>query len=138
MGHPLGLAPGKIVAVHLNYRSRAAERGRTPAVPSYFLKPASSLSWSGRPVVRPEGCELLAFEGEIAIVIGSAAHQVSPDQALDHVAGYLAANDFGLYDFKHADLGSNLRAKGQDGFTPVGAEVGRSEEHTSELQSRFE
>lgn len=123
MVHPLGLAPGKIVAVHLNYRSRAAERGRSPAVPSYFLKPTSSLSWTGRPVVRPDRCELLAFEGEIAIVIGAAAHRVPPERALEHVAGYTAANDFGVYDFKHADLGSNLRAKGQDGFTPVGPEL---------------
>ncbi|MER6507376.1 fumarylacetoacetate hydrolase family protein [Nonomuraea sp. NPDC001636] len=123
MGHPLGLSPGKIVAVHLNYRSRAAERGRVPAVPSYFLKPPTSLSWSGRPVVRPEGCELLAFEGEIGILIGSRAHRVPPGRALEHVAGYVAANDFGVYDFKHADLGSNLRAKGQDGFTPVGSEL---------------
>ncbi|WP_067176735.1 fumarylacetoacetate hydrolase family protein [Microtetraspora niveoalba] len=123
MEHPLGLSPGKIVAVHLNYRSRAAERGRVPAVPSYFLKPSSSLSWSGRPVVRPAGCELLAFEGEIAIIIGERAHRVPPDRALDHVAGYTAANDFGVYDFKHADLGSNLRAKGQDGYTPVGPAI---------------
>ncbi|MEV4188061.1 fumarylacetoacetate hydrolase family protein [Streptosporangium canum] len=123
MEHPLGLAPGKIIAVHLNYRSRAAERGRTPAVPSYFLKPASSLSWSGRPVVRPAGCELLAFEGEIAIIIGARAHRVPRHRALDHVAGYTAANDFGVYDFKHADLGSNLRAKGQDGYTPVGPAI---------------
>ncbi|MFI6924291.1 fumarylacetoacetate hydrolase family protein [Nonomuraea spiralis] len=123
MGHPLGLSPGKIIAVHLNYRSRAAERGRTPAVPSYFLKPPTSLSWSGRPVVRPDGCELLAFEGEIGILVGSRAHRVSPERALEHVAGYVAADDFGVYDFKHADLGSNLRAKGQDGFTPVGSEL---------------
>ncbi|MCX2970240.1 MULTISPECIES: fumarylacetoacetate hydrolase family protein [Streptomyces] len=118
--HPLGLAPQKIIAVHLNYRSRARERGRTPDAPSYFLKPPSSLSWSGRPVVRPAGCELLAFEGEIALVMGSRAHRVRPERALEHVAGYAAANDFGVYDLKHADLGSNLRAKGQDGYTPVG------------------
>ncbi|WP_328807974.1 fumarylacetoacetate hydrolase family protein, partial [Nonomuraea antri] len=123
MGHPLGLSPGKIIAVHLNYRSRAAERGRVPDVPSYFLKPPTSLSWSGRPVVRPAGCELMAFEGEIAALIGTRAHRVSPERALEHVAGYLAADDFGVYDFKHADLGSNLRAKGQDGFTPVGARL---------------
>ena len=45
-------APGKVIAVHLNYRSRAAQRGRVPAEPSYFLKPASSVSsgasWSVR------------------------------------------------------------------------------------------
>jgi 2-keto-4-pentenoate hydratase/2-oxohepta-3-ene-1,7-dioic acid hydratase in catechol pathway len=45
--HTMGLlpsAPGKVVAVHVSYRSRAAERGTTPAWPSYFLKPASDLS----------------------------------------------------------------------------------------------
>ncbi|MEV4217554.1 fumarylacetoacetate hydrolase family protein [Nonomuraea sp. NPDC049725] len=123
MAHPLGLTPSKIIAVHLNYRSRAAERGRTPAVPSYFLKPPSSLSWSGRPVVRPAGCDLLAFEGEIALVIGERAHRVPRERALGCVAGYTAANDFGVYDFKHADQGSNLRAKGQDGYTPVGPAI---------------
>jgi 5-oxopent-3-ene-1,2,5-tricarboxylate decarboxylase/2-hydroxyhepta-2,4-diene-1,7-dioate isomerase len=39
--------PGQVVAVHLSYRSRAAERGTTPAWPSYFLKPLSTLADSG-------------------------------------------------------------------------------------------
>lgn len=39
MTHPLGDPPSKIIAVHLNYPSRAKERGRIPAQPSYFLKP---------------------------------------------------------------------------------------------------
>ncbi|MBB2910495.1 2-keto-4-pentenoate hydratase/2-oxohepta-3-ene-1,7-dioic acid hydratase in catechol pathway/regulator of RNase E activity RraA [Streptosporangium becharense] len=120
MTHPLGLAPSKIIAVHLNYRSRAEERGRFPEAPSYFLKPPSSLSHSGAPVVRPRGCEYLAFEGEIAVVVGRRAHRVSVAEALDHVAGYAAANDFGVYDLRHADRGSNVRSKGCDGFTPVG------------------
>ena len=47
--------PGKVVAVHVSYRSRAAERGVTPAWPSYFLKPSSSLADSGDPVARPPG-----------------------------------------------------------------------------------
>ncbi len=45
--------PGKVVAVHVSYRSRAAERGTMPAWPSYFLKPSSSLAESGDPVARP-------------------------------------------------------------------------------------
>jgi 5-oxopent-3-ene-1,2,5-tricarboxylate decarboxylase/2-hydroxyhepta-2,4-diene-1,7-dioate isomerase len=48
--------PGKVVAVHSSYRSRAAERGMIPAWPSYFLKPSSSLAESGDPVARPPGC----------------------------------------------------------------------------------
>ncbi|GLZ41346.1 fumarylacetoacetate hydrolase family protein [Actinokineospora sp. NBRC 105648] len=118
--HPLGLAPTKIIAVHLNYRSRAAERGRFPDEPSYFVKPPSSLSWSGRDLVRPKGTVLSAFEGEIAVVIGKTAYQVPRSEALDHVAGVTAANDFGVHDLRYADRGSNLRSKGADGYTPVG------------------
>lgn len=112
--------PGKIIAVHLNYPSRAAQRGRTPAQPSYFLKPSSSLASSGSTLERPAGTELLAFEGEIALVIGEPARRVSPDDGWRHVASVTAANDFGLYDLRAADRGSNVRSKGGDGFTPLG------------------
>jgi regulator of RNase E activity RraA/2-keto-4-pentenoate hydratase/2-oxohepta-3-ene-1,7-dioic acid hydratase in catechol pathway len=112
--------PGKIVAVHVSYRSRAAERGTMPPWPSYFLKPSSTLAESGDPVARPPGCELLAFEGEVALVIGPRARRVSRADGWDHVAWITAANDFGVYDLRYADRGSNVRSKGIDGFTPLG------------------
>ncbi|PFG41989.1 2-keto-4-pentenoate hydratase/2-oxohepta-3-ene-1,7-dioic acid hydratase in catechol pathway [Isoptericola jiangsuensis] len=112
--------PGKVVAVHLSYASRAAERGRTPAHPSYFLKPSSSLAASGDTVERPDGTELLGFEGEIALVIGKRAHRVALDEAWSHVGWVTAADDLGVYDLRAADRGSNVRSKGRDGFTPVG------------------
>ncbi|WP_410600977.1 fumarylacetoacetate hydrolase family protein [Amycolatopsis sp. lyj-90] len=117
---PLGTRPGKIIAVHLSYASRAEQRGRRPANPSYFFKPSSSLGTSGGTVERPAGTELLAFEGEIALVIGTTARWVKPDKAWDHVAAVTAANDFGLYDLRTADKGSNVRSKGGDGYTPLG------------------
>ena len=116
----LDRVPGKIVAVHASYRSRAAERGTMPAWPSYFLKPTSSLAASGDPVARPPGCELLAFEGEVALVIGRRARRVSPAEGWDCVSHLTAANDFGVYDLRYADRGSNVRSKGIDGFTPIG------------------
>ncbi|WP_154096083.1 fumarylacetoacetate hydrolase family protein [Microbacterium testaceum] len=116
----LGGRPGKIVAVHLSYGSRADQRGRRPAAPSYFFKPSSSLAASGSEIVRPAGTELLAFEGEIALVIGEPARWVTPDAAWSHVASVTAANDFGLYDLRANDKGSNVRSKGSDGYTPLG------------------
>ncbi|MXS75009.1 hypothetical protein CSIV_06095 [Microbacterium sp. CSI-V] len=116
----LGARPGKIVAVHLSYTSRADQRGRRPAAPSYFLKPSSSLAPSGATIERPSGTELLAFEGEIALVIGEPARWVTPDAAWNHVASLTAANDFGLYDLRANDKGSNVRSKGGDGYTPLG------------------
>lgn len=117
------LSPGKIIAVHISYESRAAERGRRPKAPSYFFKPTSSVTASGNPVERPAGTELLAFEGEIALVIGTEAKQVPLEQAWGHVESVTAANDWGLYDLRAADKGSNVRNKGRDGYTPLGPEL---------------
>jgi 5-oxopent-3-ene-1,2,5-tricarboxylate decarboxylase/2-hydroxyhepta-2,4-diene-1,7-dioate isomerase len=114
---------GKVIAVHINYPSRAAERGRTPEQPSYFLKPSTSLALTGGSVERPAGCELLGFEGEIALIIGKTARRVSVENAWSYVGGVTASNDLGVYDLRWADKGSNLRSKGGDGFTPVGPAI---------------
>ena len=53
-------------------------------------------------------------------MIGRRCHRVTIDQALDYVGGYTVANDWGVHDFRHADRGSMLRVKGQDGFCPLG------------------
>ena len=111
---------GKVLAVHLSYRSRAEQRGRIPANPSYFMKASSSLALTGGTVERPAGTELLAFEGEVALVIGTAARRVSVEDAWGHVGFVTASNDLGVYDIKYADKGSNIRSKSGDGFTPFG------------------
>ena len=113
-------AARKVIAVHINYPSRAAQRGRTPEQPSYFLKPSSSLALSGSTVERPAGCELLGYEGEIALIIGKPARRVGIEDAWNHVEWITASNDLGVYDLRYADKGSNLRSKGGDNFTPVG------------------
>ncbi|WP_312170071.1 fumarylacetoacetate hydrolase family protein [Microbacterium sp.] len=115
--------PGKIIAIHLSYASRADQRGRRPAAPSYFFKPASSVGVSRGTVERPAGTELLAFEGEIALVIGTAARRVSLDDAWAHVGWVTASNDLGLYDLRANDKGSNVRSKGGDGYTPLGPDL---------------
>lgn len=117
-------AARKVIAVHINYPSRAAQRGRTPEQPSYFLKPSSSLALGSAAapstVERPAGCELLGYEGEIALIIGKTARRVGLEDAWSHVEWVTASNDLGVYDLRYADKGSNLRSKGGDGFTPVG------------------
>jgi 5-oxopent-3-ene-1,2,5-tricarboxylate decarboxylase/2-hydroxyhepta-2,4-diene-1,7-dioate isomerase len=115
--------PGKVVAIHLNYPSRADQRGRRPDAPSYFLKPSSSVAVTGGVIERPLGTELLAFEGEVALVLGRAARHVALADAWSHVAWVTAGNDFGLYDLRANDRGSNLRSKGGDGFTPLGPDL---------------
>jgi regulator of RNase E activity RraA/2-keto-4-pentenoate hydratase/2-oxohepta-3-ene-1,7-dioic acid hydratase in catechol pathway len=112
--------PSKIIAVHVNYRSRALQRGSVPAWPSFFLKPPSALAASDDPIPRPPGCALLSFEGEVALVIGSRASRVERGAAWSHVGWVTAANDFAVYDLRYADRGGNVRSKSIDGLTPLG------------------
>ena len=116
--------PTKIIATHLTYRSRVEEyAARTPLEHSYFMKPPTTLNGHRGRLRRPRGARFLNYEGEVAVVIGRAMHGVPEADALGHVAGYACANDVGLHDFRHADRGSMLRVKGQDGFCPIGPEL---------------
>jgi 5-oxopent-3-ene-1,2,5-tricarboxylate decarboxylase / 2-hydroxyhepta-2,4-diene-1,7-dioate isomerase len=113
--------PSKIVAIHLSYASRVEEyAARRPPQPSYFLKPPTTLNGHLGELRRPRGARFLNYEGELAVVIGRRMNGVGGDEALGYVAGYAPANDVGLHDFRHADRGSMLRVKGQDGFLPIG------------------
>lgn len=51
-------------------------------------------------------CKYLNFEGEIAIVIGAPAFNISQHEADHYIAGYTIANDYGLHDFRDTDAGS--------------------------------
>ena len=113
--------PTKIVAVHLNYDSRTKEfLTKLPPAPTYFLKPTTALNSHNAAVVRPEGCKWLNYEGEIVIIIGKTCRNISPEEAVDYIAGYSVGNDFGLHDFRDTDAGSMLRVKGSDTLAPVG------------------
>jgi 5-oxopent-3-ene-1,2,5-tricarboxylate decarboxylase/2-hydroxyhepta-2,4-diene-1,7-dioate isomerase len=123
-GYLAPVQPSKILAVHLSYRSRVEEYGaRTPPAPSFFLKPPTTLGGHRGEIRRPRGTHFLNYEGELAVVVGRRMKGVAVADALDYVAGYAPANDVGLHDFRHADRGSMLRVKGQDGFLPLGPEV---------------
>ncbi len=113
--------PSKIICVHLNYKSRVDEfMTKLPAAPTYFHKPVSALNSHGADVVRPQRCQWLNFEGEIAIIIGRTCRNIAPDDADAYIAGYSVANDYGLHDFRDTDAGSMLRVKGSDTLCPVG------------------
>lgn len=114
-------SPTKIICIHLNYRSRSDEFGRPhDDLPTYFMKPPTTLSGHGAELARPEGCSYLNYEGEVAAVIGRVTRNIQPDEAWDHILGFMPANDVGLQDLRTTDAGSMLRTKGADGFCPVG------------------
>ena len=119
--HLAPVEPSKIIACHLNYRSRVEEfMTKLPPAPTYFHKPTTALNSHCGDVVRPERCRYLNFEGEIAIVIGETTRNVDPEDAGSVIAGYTIANDYGLHDFRDTDAGSMLRVKGSDTLCPLG------------------
>lgn len=115
------VAPSKIVAVGLNYRDHAAERGKPlPAEPLLFLKPPSALIGPGETIRRPAWAGRVDHEAELGIVIGRKAYDLpSPDAAAEHIFGAVCVNDVTARELQDKDV-QFTRAKGFDTFCPVG------------------
>jgi 2,4-diketo-3-deoxy-L-fuconate hydrolase len=121
---------GKIICVGLNYGEHAREGGRSaPRRPMLFGKFQNAIIGDGDAIVRPEGTRALDFEVELGVVIGRSARRITPDAALDHVAGYVVVNDVSARDWQgnpqalaegEKGDGQWLRAKGSDTFLPMG------------------
>jgi 2-keto-4-pentenoate hydratase/2-oxohepta-3-ene-1,7-dioic acid hydratase in catechol pathway len=124
------LEPGKIVCVGSNYRSHVEEQGQPiPDRPLLFAKFSNAVVGDGEPVIRPATTQALDLETELGVVIGRRSRRVRVDEALDHVAGYVTANDISARDLQGSKPalapgargdGQWLRAKGSDTFLPLG------------------
>jgi acylpyruvate hydrolase len=115
--------PGKIICVGLNYRDHCREQDiDEPAYPMLFAKFANAVNHPGAPVTRPRATEKLDLECELAVVIGRRASRIGLDQAMDAVYGYTILNDVTMRDLQREDR-QWLRAKGSDGFAPIGPAV---------------
>jgi 2-keto-4-pentenoate hydratase/2-oxohepta-3-ene-1,7-dioic acid hydratase in catechol pathway len=93
--------PGKILCAGLNYRSHVAEMGRElPKQPSMFSRFADTLVGHGGAMIRPKISDNFDFEGELALVIGRGGRHITPESALDHVAGYTCFVDGSVRDYQ--------------------------------------
>jgi 2-keto-4-pentenoate hydratase/2-oxohepta-3-ene-1,7-dioic acid hydratase in catechol pathway len=115
------VSPSKIVAIGLNYRDHAAERGRPlPREPLLFLKPPSAVIGHGEPIRRPAGAGRVDHEAELGIVIGRLSRNVaSSGEARASILGAVCVNDVTARDLQARDV-QYTRAKGFDTFCPVG------------------
>lgn len=112
--------PTKIVAIGVNYADHAKEFGKEPGPePLMFLKPPSAVVGPGDVVRLPRRSKRVDYEGEIAVVIGRRAKNVTPARALAHVLGFTLMNDVSARDLQKSD-GQWSRAKGFDTFAPLG------------------
>ncbi len=112
--------PTKAVCVGLNYKDTILEPGaKWPEEPLLFIKPSTSISNPGDNIIKWPMTEDLAFEAELAIVIGKKAHLVSEDEAHEYIWGYTIANDVTAKDLQKADILWG-RSKSFDTFLPLG------------------
>jgi 2-keto-4-pentenoate hydratase/2-oxohepta-3-ene-1,7-dioic acid hydratase in catechol pathway len=116
--------PGKIIGLWNNFRAAAAKNNWAhPAEPLWFLKAPSSLSAHRQPIAAPASYDgRVAYEGELAIVIGRRAKAVGVADALAHVLGYTCANDVTAIELIARDpsFAQWARAKSFDGFCALG------------------
>jgi 2-keto-4-pentenoate hydratase/2-oxohepta-3-ene-1,7-dioic acid hydratase in catechol pathway len=115
------VVPSKIVCVGRNYREHAAELGnKMPEEPLLFLKAPSALIASGESIELPRASQQVEHEGELGVVIGRVARNLSQDEnPLDYVFGYTCVNDVTARDLQRKDV-QFTRGKSFDTFCPVG------------------
>ena len=112
------VVPSKVIAVGLNYKSHI---GESPAAkyPGLFAKMPTSIVGPGANIVIPPGANNVHFEGELVVVIGRRAKNVSVADAPQYVFGVTVGNDVSERDWQRADL-QWFRAKAADTFGPLG------------------
>ena len=112
--------PSKIVCIGLNYKDHAAELNlMLPESPVIFIKPSTTVNRAGGIIIYPRISKQVDYEGELAVVIGKDAMQLSVEEADNHIFGYTVINDVTARDFTLKD-GQWTRGKSCDGFAPIG------------------
>ncbi|MHC4993156.1 MAG: fumarylacetoacetate hydrolase family protein [Planctomycetota bacterium] len=118
--------PRNIICVGRNYRDPEGKAVETPPVDQLelFMKPTTSLLADHEPIRIPsfdQDDARVECEGELAVVIGRRAEEVSSSEALDYVLGYTIANDVTARRWQTSDGGPRwMRGKGFDTFCPLG------------------
>jgi 2-keto-4-pentenoate hydratase/2-oxohepta-3-ene-1,7-dioic acid hydratase in catechol pathway len=129
--------PGQVVIVGLNYPSHTvearalfAEMGQPdivfPIEPNVLSLAASAVTGPGAPVLLPgEAPSQVDYEGELAIVIGHDARDISAEDAWRYVAGLCIINDVSARDIQIRAMRGDATvtvagAKSFDTFKPFG------------------
>jgi 2-keto-4-pentenoate hydratase/2-oxohepta-3-ene-1,7-dioic acid hydratase in catechol pathway len=112
---------GNVVCVGLNYADHAAEAGlKAPGQPIVFNKHNGAVSGPNDDVWLPPGSHKLDWEVELGVVIGKMAWHVSPEAALQHVAGYCLVNDVSERAYQMEYEGQWTKGKSYPSHCPMG------------------
>ena len=121
-------APPKIICLAFNYYDHASEQNVTvPDGPVIVFKPRTALTGPYADIRCPGFVRELDYEIELAFVMGRECRNVSEDEAMGAVAGYMILNDVTARDIQFKD-GQFGRAKGMDTFAPCGPWITTADE----------
>lgn len=117
------IVPGKMLCLGYNYRGHTPDgvdpTADDPEHPDVFVKTPNTFAGPNDAVVIPEGARDVDYEGELAVVIGARAKNVSIEDALSYVAGFTILNDVSDRAWQRRQSQWAL-GKCSDGFAPIG------------------
>jgi 2-keto-4-pentenoate hydratase/2-oxohepta-3-ene-1,7-dioic acid hydratase in catechol pathway len=117
------LHPPRIFGVGLNYIEHAAEsKMKVQAVPTVFMKLASSITGPDTEVLLPSDATQPDYEAELAVVIGQGGHRIAAADWEQHVFGYTILNDISARGVQLATSQWTL-GKSYPTFTPLGPAI---------------
>jgi len=117
------LLPSKaqnVFAVGMNFASHLSSPSDLP--PPLFFKSPSSLILSDETIVLPKDSRNVHFEGELVLIIGKKAKNVSIKDAPSYIFGVTVGNDLTERNWQGSDL-QWMRAKASDGFGPINSKI---------------
>ncbi len=113
--------PSQVLAMAGNYHSHIAGTAVPEKfkIPQVFFKTPACIVGPGDSIAIPKGANDVHYEGELVIVIGKRAKNVSKERALEYVLGVTCGNDVSAREWQKNDV-QWWRAKGSDTFGPCG------------------
>jgi len=112
--------PPKIICLAFNYHDHAKEQNRVPPEdPAIVIKPRTTLCGTESDIICPDFAIELDYEIELAFVIGKTSKNVSENDAMKSVFGYMIFNDVTARNIQFKDK-QFTRGKGFDTFAPCG------------------
>jgi len=115
--------PSAIVCIGMNYAAHARESGaEPPSSPVVFLKTPNTMAGPNDVARIPRNSTRTDWEVELGVVIGRrTSYLADREEALAHVAGYVAANDLSERTFQIDESGGQWsKGKCAPGFSPLG------------------
>jgi 2-keto-4-pentenoate hydratase/2-oxohepta-3-ene-1,7-dioic acid hydratase in catechol pathway len=118
----------RIFCAAVNYAAHRDEmgRGESNAYPMLFLRTPQSLVPAGAPILKPANSDSLDYEGELALVIGTAGRHIARERALSHVGGWTPFLDGSVRDWQR-HTAQFTPGKNFDGSGSIGSELASPE-----------